>query len=269
MNLRRTSISRLVAVALLLAFVALTVGCGSLGGGQNTFAPGGDVARDQRDIFYLALWPAIVILIIVFGLLTYALVRYRRRREDEPIPTQVHGNQRLEIAWTVLPALLLIGLAVPMLAMIVDIGRAPADDAFPVVVTGQRFSWTFEYSDLQDADGKPLSITGTPGQPAELHVPVGREIGFSLESIDVIHSFWIPKLAGKQDAVPGRTNTLWFTIDEPGQYPGQCAEFCGLLHAQMRMTIIAHSEADFQAWCEEQLGVEPGAAACQLEALGA
>jgi len=252
-----------MAVVLLVALPALLIGCGSLGGDQNTFSPAADVARDQRDIFFLALWPAIVVLFIVFGLLVYALVRYRRKRDDEALPVQVHGNQRLEIAWTVLPALLLIGLAVPMLGGIIALGREPADDAFPVRVIGQRFSWTFEYPELKDAEGNPLQLLGTPEEPAELHVPVGREIGLSLESIDVIHSFWPPRLAGKQDVIPGRTNSLWFTIDEPGEYPCQCAEFCGLQHALMRFTIVAHSEQDFQAWCEEALELAPGAQACR------
>ena len=93
---------------------------------------------------------------------------------------------------------------------------------------------------------------------------VGKEIGLSLQSVDVLHSFWVPRLAGKQDVVPGRTNTLWFTINEPGEYPGQCAEFCGLLHAEMKLTVIGHTESDFRAWCEDALEVEPGAEACDV-----
>ncbi len=244
--------------------VFLLVGCSSFGGDQNTFAPKGEVASEQLDIFILALIPATIILILVSVALVYIVVRYRRRGEDEPPPQQVHGNTRLEIIWSVLPVVLLVGLAIPMLGSVVSLGRAPADDALHVTVTGQRFSWSFEYSDLTDADGNPLLIVGTPGEPAVLHVPVGKEIGLSLEAVDVIHSFWVPKLAGKRDVVPGRTNRLWFSIDEPGEYPGQCAEFCGLFHADMKFSVMGQTEDEFRTWCEEALGVAPGADACSV-----
>ena len=264
MKVRRFSVPHLMAVVLLPAFVVLLAGCASLGGDQNTFSPGADVARDQRDLFLIALWPAIVVLILVSAVLIYSLVRFRRRSEDDPIPQQVHGNTRLEIAWSIAPAALLLGLAVPIVMGIVSLGGAPGEDAFPVTAIGHQWVWEFQYPSLTDADGDPLVVIGTPGDPPELHVPVGREIGFTLESTDVIHSFWVPKLAGKQDLVPGRVNRLKFTIDEPGEYPGQCAEFCGLLHAEMKMTVIAMNEADFQAWCEEELALQPGAETCQV-----
>ena len=255
---------RLAAVTFLAAFVILLTGCSSFGGDQNTFAPKGDVASEQLDVFIWALIPATIILILVSVALLYIIVRFRQRGDEEALPQQTHGNTRLEIIWSVAPAILLLGLAIPMLGSVVSLGRAPADDALKVNVTGQRFSWSYEYPDIIGSDGKPLFIVGTPEEPAELHVPVGREIGLQLQSVDVLHSFWVPKLAGKQDVVPGRTNTLWFSINEPGTYPGQCAEFCGLLHAEMKLTVIGHTESDFRAWCEEALGLEPGAEACAV-----
>ncbi len=264
MKVLRVSPVRLAAVVFLTAFILLLTGCSSFGGDQNTFAPKGDVASEQLDVFIWALIPATIILILVSAVLLYILVRYRQRSDDEALPQQVHGNTRLELIWSIAPAILLVGLAIPMLGSVVALGRAPADDALNVTVTGQRFSWSFEYTDLLDSDGKPLLVIGTPEEPAELHVPVDKEIGLQLEAIDVIHSFWVPKLAGKQDAVPGRTNTLWFTIEEPGEYPGQCAEFCGLLHAEMKLTVIGHTESEFRAWCEEALEVSPGAEACDV-----
>ncbi len=245
--IRKLSLAHLAAAVLLLGFVVFLVGCGAFGGDQNTFAPKGEVAEKQRDLFFLVLWPAIVILLLVSGALVYALVRFRRRSEDEAPPKQVHGNTRLEIAWTLAPLVLLLGIAVPTVMGIIDLGRAPSADALQVTVIGRQWFWEFEYPEFADADGKPLTSTGT------LRIPVEREIGVSLVSPDVIHSFWVPKLAGKQDVVPGRTNQMWFKADVPGTYPGQCAEFCGLQHAKMRFDVIALEEEEFEAWVEEQL----------------
>jgi cytochrome c oxidase subunit 2 len=128
-----------------------------------------------------------------------------------------------------------------------------------VRVIGQQFIWEFQYPDLIDAEGNPLTVRGLPDKPAEMHIPVDREIGVTLESRDVIHSFWVPKLAGKLDAIPGRQNTMWFNATRVGSYSGQCAEFCGLQHADMRLIVVAESEEDFEAWVVDQL--EGGGAA--------
>lgn len=256
---RRAHLFRLVAAALLLGFVLLLLGCG-VGTPQNTFAPEGEVADKQRDLFNLVLWPAVAILVIVEGLLVIALMRFRQRRGQEPLPRQVHGNPRLEVAWTIAPAVLLLVLAVPTVASIIDLGREPAKDALPVRVTGFQWNWMIEYPEFTDAEGNPLRIIGTcPTSCAEMHVPVGREIAVSLEASDVVHSFWIPKLAGKLDAIPGRTNRMWFNATTPGRYSGQCAEFCGLGHTDMRLFVVAESEAEFQAWVNEQLGEQQAA----------
>ncbi|MBI2913297.1 MAG: cytochrome c oxidase subunit II [Chloroflexi bacterium] len=241
-----THLRRLLVAALLIAAVLLLTGCGVVTP-QNTFAPEGEVADKQRDLFYLVLWPAVVILILVEGLLVIAVMRFRRRKDDEPPPKQVHGNTRLELAWTIAPAILLLFIAVPTVAAIVDLGRAPAADALRVDVTGRQWIWQFEYPEFTDADGKPLSVFN------ELHIPVGKEIGAYLHSADVIHSFWVPRLAGKLDVIPGRENRMWFNAEEPGTYSGQCAEFCGLGHAGMRMTVVAQTEEEFNAWVQEQL----------------
>jgi cytochrome c oxidase subunit 2 len=125
-----------------------------------------------------------------------------------------------------------------------------------VKVIGFQWNWQFEYPQYVDDQGRPLTIIGTcPSRCPELHIPVGREVAITLESADVIHSFWVPRLAGKLDAVPGRSNRMWLRADEPGVYAGQCAEFCGLGHALMRFTVVAQGEEEFQAWVNEQLGV--------------
>ena len=262
MDVPSSSVRRLIALSLSVALLLFAAGCGSLGGDQNTFAPEGDVAKDQLDLFLISLWPAIAILIAIFGATVYVVIRFRRKSEDEPPPPQVHGNTRLEIIWSVLPALLLLVLAVPVVTGIIKLGKAPSEDALRVNVQGFQWQWRFEYPDLVDAEGNPLVIIGTPSELPEMHVPVDREITVSLTSVDVIHSFWLPKLVGKLDVVPGRTNRLpTFKVETPGVYPGQCAEFCGTGHSGMKMTVIAETEAEFDAWVSEQLGTESVAAA--------
>ena len=261
MGFHRSYLPRLAVAALLVALLALLVGCGMVDDPQNTFAVEGDVARKQRDILIVwVLGPAAVIFVVVQALLIYAVIRFRRKKGQE-LPRQVHGNNRLEYAWTIAPAILLLILIVPTVVGVIDLGRDAADDALRVRVVGQQFSWTFQYPDLTDAEGKPLTVIGLPGEvgkpstgrPAELHIPVDREIGITLESVDVIHSFWVPKLAGKLDAVPGRTNSMWFNATKVGSYSGQCAEFCGFQHADMRLIVVAESEEDFAAWVADQL----------------
>jgi cytochrome c oxidase subunit 2 len=237
--------TRLLTATLLLAVLLLVLGCNN-SDPQNTFSPAGDVAERQRDLFNIVLWPAVGVLVLVETLLIYAVVRFRRKKDDE-LPAQVHGNSRLELGWTIAPAVLLLALTVPTLSAIWDLGRAPAADALQVNVTGIQWRWQFEYSDIKDSQGKPLQVFD------ELHIPVDKEIGAHLQSLDVIHSFWVPKLAGKLDVMPGRDNRMWFNATKPGSYSGQCAEFCGLGHADMRLTVVAESAEDFQAWVDDQL----------------
>ena len=121
----------------------------------------------------------------------------------------------------------------------------------PRVVVASQWQWSFQYTDPEFAlpDGSPLTSK-------ELHMPVGRKVGFLLQSPDVIHSFWVPKLAGKLDVIPGRNNQLRFDAQEPGTYSGQCAEFCGIGHPAMRFTVIAQTEDDFQAWALEEMNAQ-------------
>jgi cytochrome c oxidase subunit 2 len=250
----RTSLpARLLALVALAASLVFLAGCGAFGGDQNTFNPSGDVADKQLDLFLLVLWPAIAIMFLVMGALVYIMVRFRHK-EGAPLPKQIHGNTRLELAWTIAPAVLLVGIAVPTVIGIVDVGREPKADALHVTVTAFRFGWQFEYTDPEfaDAEGKPL-------RSDELRIPVDREVGVLLESQDVIHSFWVPKLAGKLDVMPGRGNNMWFNATEPGVYSGQCAELCGTGHAGMRFDVVAQTQGEFDDWVQEQL--TPAAAA--------
>jgi cytochrome c oxidase subunit 2 len=204
----------------------------------NSLDPAGPVAQKQADLFWLVFWIAAVVFVLVEGMLVYALWRFRRRSPADK-PKQVHGNTRLEIAWTIIPALLLAGVAVPTVGTIFDLADSP-EGAMRIEITGHQWWWEVRYPDLG-------VVTAN-----EVHIPTGEQVVFELESRDVIHSFSVPRLAGKQDVVPGRTNTLNLAADEPGVYKGQCQEFCGLSHAYMRFLVVAQEPADFEAWVEGQ-----------------
>jgi cytochrome c oxidase subunit 2 len=205
----------------------------------NSLDPAGPVAEKQADLFWLVFWIAVVVFVLVEGALVYALWRFRRRGPDDT-PKQVHGNTRLEIAWTIIPALLLAGVAVPTVGAIFDLAEAPSG-AMRVEVNAHQWWWEVRYPELN-------VITAN-----EVHIPTGEQVVVELTSDDVIHSFSVPRLAGKQDVVPGRVNTLNLAADEPGTYKGQCQEFCGLSHAFMKFRVIAHEPADFETWVQSQL----------------
>ena len=239
---------RVAALASCAAVVLLMAGCSQFDGPQNTFSPAGEVAQEQKFLFLFVTWIALPIMVLVLGAIVYAAIRFRRRSDDEPLPKQVHGNTALELTWTIIPVILLVIIAVPTLDGIAKLGAKKGDSAFNVTITGTRFTWEFDYNDVMDADGQPLFTTD------ELHVPVCAVVAADVEAKDVLHSFWIPRLAGKQDAVPGRTNHLWFQADKPGTYEGQCAEFCGIGHSNMRMRVVVQTAEDFRTWATEQGG---------------
>lgn len=234
---------------------------------QNVLDPAGPVARQQDRLWDLVFPIAVVVFFVVQLGLIFVMVRFRARPDDDgSIPKQVHGNTRLEILWTVIPAVILAGVSVPMVQTIFDLAKVP-EDALQVRVVGKQFWWEFQYT---GAEGLGV-VTAN-----ELHIPANRPVYLEMEALSsaipdmvdplvldrdaqapaalngVIHSFWVPRLAGKQDVVPGHVRTLTIEADEPGTYSGQCAEFCGLAHAEMRFFVIAHEPADFEAWLQEQ-----------------
>ena len=216
---------------LLLAVVA----CG-LGGPfpQSTLAPKSDFAnqidRLYRDIF----WWAVVVFAVVEGLLLYVLIRFRGRR-GAPDPKGLHGHTGLELAWTVAPALILIFIAVPTMKTIFATQRDNPAGALTVEVVGHQWWWEYRYPEFG-------IVTAN-----ELHLPAGRPVQLELTSADVIHSFWAPELGGKRDVIPGHTNRIVFRPDSIGTFSGQCAEFCGVSHANMRLRVMVDSTTAFQA----------------------
>jgi cytochrome c oxidase subunit 2 len=213
---------------------------------QDTTAPAGENAQLIYDLSWPIFAIAGVVGVLVFGVLGFILVRYRDR--GQPIPEQTHGKPALEIGLTILPALILIGVAIPSVAVIMDL--ADTDDTECVVnVTGQQWWWEFDYP-VQDGCGGITEPIVTSGQ---MVIPADTNVLIRGTSRDVIHSFWIPRLNGKRDMVPGRIHTLRMQANEPGIYAGQCAEFCGLSHANMRMEVVSLNDGDFESWKANQL----------------
>ena len=256
---RRLRVLRVLAVLGAVGALLLLAGCAG-DAPQDTLQPEGPIARKQdglfNPIFYLAVVPVFV---LVQGLVIATVIRHRHR-PGRPDPVQVHGNTRLEIGWTAAPALVLLFAAVPTINTIFDIAREPAG-ALEVEVYGHLWWWEYIYP-------KQDGITEAFSTANELHIPVDRPVRLTLRTIEpglppgpdgelaqgVIHSFWVPKLAGKQDVVPGRDNKLTIEATEPGQrYLGQCAEYCNLSHANMRLAVKTHTPSDFEAWMASQL----------------
>lgn len=250
---RKVLAARLVPLLLLAGLAILLSGCEVFSSPQNTFAPEGTVAARQKDDFLLVMWPALAIMILVLGGVVFIALKFRRQSDDPGLPKQVHGNTPLELTWTILPAVLLAVIAVPTLTGITDLGRAPRADALQVTVVGQRFSWDFSYTGADGVDGEPLFAP-----PNELRIPVDREVGLDIRSIDVNHSFWVPKLAGKTDAIANHPNRMWIRGTKVGTYAGQCAEFCGENHSEMRFKVIVMEAAEFEAWLDEQRAAARG-----------
>lgn len=230
---------RLVKPALFLLLMFAYTACAT-GNRQSTLDPEGPIARTQDNIFRPVFYIAWAVFFLVEGLIVFALIKFRDRGDAEE-PKQIHGNSRLELTWTLIPALLLFGISIPTVATIMKLAEPPAKDALRVTVIGHQWWWEYTY------DGTKL-VTAN-----ELVIPTNREVFINLESVDVIHSFWVPRLAGKQDVVPGRTNNLRIQADKPGIYYGQCAEFCALSHANMKLRVIAKSPADYKQWEADQL----------------
>jgi cytochrome c oxidase subunit 2 len=254
-----------------LAVVALaivTVGCVS-NASQDALKPEGPYAQKIYDLYVPVFWVAAAIFVLVEGGLLFLAIKYRRRKNRPAhIPPQVHGNSRLEIAWTILPALILAGVAVPTVTTIFDLARKPAGNVLHVNVLAHQWWWEFDYpnegiltaNELHIPTGRPVYLTlcavglGYDNQPTPSDCQVGPPDGQPPAAVGdgVIHSFWVPQLAGTQDVVPGQTNTLSLQADKPGRYSGQCKEFCGLSHAYMKFAVVAQTPEDYAAWVANQ-----------------
>ncbi len=229
----------------------------SLSGPQSTMVTAGPVAKSQWDLFMVTVYVTTFIFIVVGAVLAYAQIKFRAKSDAdehaEP-PPQGHGNPLIEVGLIAASVGLLVIIAIPTLRDIWYTHDVPEDEkgnAMEVVATGYQWWFKFEYPSetikLPNNAGEIPLVTGN-----ELVVPAGTPVRVLLRTVDVIHSFWIPKLAGKVDMMPNRPNFLWFKADKPGYYYGQCAEYCGESHAIMRFRVIALSAADYVKWLENQ-----------------
>ncbi len=241
-----------LAALLPLGLILILSSC--INNNQDSLDPHSKPARDIDRITNITGVLAIIIGLAVFTAVLLVIVKFRAKRGGEhELPKQVHGNLRAEITWTIIPIVLMSVLAVISLPTIFTIGRKEAN-SIEVKVEGQQWWWQYSY-DL-DGDGTYEIVTAN-----DFVIPVGQNVNLTITSNDVIHSFWVPELNGKRDAVPGRLHDWKISADEPGIYLGQCAEFCGLSHADMRIRTIALNADDWNAWVDAQMKVPEAPAA--------
>ena len=232
---------RRLHAALTAALALALAGCSADKYPNTIFEPTTEFNREVLSIFHsLFFWSALVFVLVEVALI-WVMWRYRRR-EGAPEPRHVHGNTTLEIAWTLIPAVILIVIAVPTVRAIFRTQAKAVPGALQVQVIGHQWWWEFRYPQY--------GITTAN----ELYLPIGRTVNFELKTADVIHSFWIPRLGGKRDLVSNQTNYLWFTPDSVTEnaFNGSCNEYCGASHANMRFRAFTVTPAQFEQWTIHQ-----------------
>jgi cytochrome c oxidase subunit 2 len=239
--------------AILTAAAVMFAGCAEGVYPQTTFEPVSEFGRLLNALFANTFWWTIGIMLLVELLILVFIFRYRER-PGAPTPKPIHGHTGLEIAWTIIPAIIVLFIAVPTVGGIFATQRAASADALQVEVIGHQWWWEFRYPQLG-------VVTAN-----ELVLPVGREVQLKMWSADVIHSYWIPRIGGKRDVNPqprtienerAKYNYILFNVDQPGYYLGQCAEFCGEAHAIMRTSALALNQNEFAQWARSMGGAMP------------
>ncbi|MCG6871382.1 MAG: cytochrome c oxidase subunit II [Gammaproteobacteria bacterium] len=237
----------------------------------NFQRPVTEIAADLYDLHMLIFWVCVVIFVVVFTIMFYAVFSHRKSRGAKA--ASFHESTTLEVIWTVIPFVILIGMAIPSTRTLLKMEDTTGAD-MTVNITAYQWKWEYEYP---DSGVHFFSTLATPRAQIlnqeekgehyllevdnELVLPVGRKIRFSLTANDVIHAWWVPQLGVKKDAIPGFINEMWTRIDEPGVYRGQCAELCGKDHGFMPIVVRAVAPAEFDAWVAAQKGVASAEAA--------
>jgi cytochrome c oxidase subunit II len=231
-------------IGTVMVSVLVLAGCGSL-------TPVTEQGVEIRDLYNVLFIAAAVVFVLVEAAIVFAVVRYRRR--GDMLPPQFHGNNLLEVVWTVVPLLIVAGLFVISWGVLSRVEAKADDPRVTVNVVGFQWQWQFTYQGERvplPADQPPedLTVKGTIAKPPVMVLPVGEPIRFNAEAQDVIHSFYVREFLFKRDAFPGHVNTFDLTITEPGDYGGQCTEYCGLAHQAMRFTVRAVPRAQYEEW---------------------
>ena len=232
---------RLASYAFVAALVVAAVSCNEAHP-NTTLVPHSDLGREIDFLWDRLLLLGTIVFILVEGILVYIVFRYRRR-ENQGTPPQTHGSTKLEIAWTLIPAVILVFIAVPTVRTIFITQAQAAPGSLNIEVTGHQWWWEFKYPEY--------GVTTAN----EIYLPVGRTVNFRLRSADVIHSFWTPQLGGKRDVVTNRTNYMWYTPDtsiSSNVWNGFCVEYCGASHANMRFRVFTVSKQQFDSWVAGQ-----------------
>lgn len=226
-----------IAPIMVLLSALIFAGCEQ---SPSTLDPKGPVALTESYLFWIILGIATFIFVVVTAVLLYSIVRFRER-PNMPEPRQIDGNSRLEVAWTIAPSIVLFIVLIFTISFMFNLTPASAS-TMHVTAIGHQWWWEFRYT-----DENPLVVTGD-----ELHVPVGTNVDVTLESDNVIHSFWVPQLSGKTDVIPGHTNHLTFQATVAGTFKGECAEYCGTQHAHMDFIVVADQADAFSNWLTAQ-----------------
>ncbi len=232
---------RLASYAFIAALVVAVVSCNEAHP-NTTLVPHSDLGREIDFLWNRLLLLGTIVFILVEGVLVFIVFKYRRR-ENQGTPPQTHGSTKLEIAWTLIPAVILVFIAVPTVRTIFITQAQAAPGSLNIEVTGHQWWWEFKYPEY--------GVTTAN----EIYLPVGRTVNFRLRSADVIHSFWTPQLGGKRDVVTNRTNYMWYTPDtsiSSNVWNGFCVEYCGASHANMRFRVFTVSQQQFDSWVAGQ-----------------
>lgn len=220
-------------------FLPFITGCSAFSK-IDVFNPKALQAKEQFSLIKLSILLMLIVVFVVVVLFILFVYKYRKRPGYTPSENQETSNKKLEFTWTITPLLLLTILAIPMVKTTFDEeNQSQSKTDLKVVVTASQYSWKFDYGN------QGVETT------QELHLPKGKKVLLELHAKDVIHSFWVPQLGGKQDLIPGKTNTLALTPTEIGTYQGKCAELCGPGHALMRFQVVVESQADYDRWVKK------------------
>ncbi|MBI2383068.1 MAG: cytochrome c oxidase subunit II [Gammaproteobacteria bacterium] len=264
--------ARAALVSVLLAASGAASAYTTTGNGWNTPQGVTEISAKVYDLHLLIFWVCVAIGVLVFGAMTYSIVMHRR--SVHPKPADFHESTTVEIVWTVIPFLILIGMAIPAAGTLIKMEDTRGAE-LSVKVTGYQWKWQYEYLDQgvgffstlhPDSNkarqvGSGIDPTTVPNYLVEvdepLVLPVGKKVRFLITANDVIHAWWVPDLAVKKDAIPGYVNEVWTKIDKPGTYRGVCAELCGRDHGFMPIVVVALPEEEFGKWLEARKAGQP------------